>query len=72
MACIDMREVAHSYLPKAQKLEQYALKRIHMTWKDGGAYALLDPPVVAKPPCLTSSPACSNQARARWCTTAAT
>jgi glycerol transport system ATP-binding protein len=43
MACIDMREVAHSYLPKAQKLEQYALKRIHMSWKDGGAYALLGP-----------------------------
>jgi glycerol transport system ATP-binding protein len=43
MARIDMREVAHSYLPKTQKPEQYALKRIHMTWEDGGAYALLGP-----------------------------
>jgi glycerol transport system ATP-binding protein len=43
MACIDMREVAHSYLPKTQKLEHYALKRIHMAWENGGAYALLGP-----------------------------
>ncbi len=43
MARIDMREVAHSYLPKTQRPEQYALKRIHMTWEDGGAYALLGP-----------------------------
>lgn len=43
MARIDMQEVAHSYLPKKQTLEDYALKRIHMTWEDGGAYALLGP-----------------------------
>ena len=43
MARIDMQEVAHSYLPKTQTLEEYALKRIHMTWDDGGAYALLGP-----------------------------
>ncbi len=43
MARIDMQEVAHSYLPKIQKPDQYALKRIHMTWEDGGAYALLGP-----------------------------
>jgi glycerol transport system ATP-binding protein len=38
-----MQEVAHSYLPKSQTFEEYALKRIHMTWEDGGAYALLGP-----------------------------
>jgi len=43
MARIDMQDVAHSYLPKTQSLEAYALKRIHMTWEDGGAYALLGP-----------------------------
>ena len=43
MARIDMQEVAHSYYPKTQKREDYALKRIHMTWEDGGAYALLGP-----------------------------
>lgn len=43
MACVRMQEVAHSYLPKSQTFEEYALKRIHMTWEDGGAYALLGP-----------------------------
>ncbi len=43
MARIDMQQVAHSYLPKTQKTEDYALKRIHMIWEDGGAYALLGP-----------------------------
>jgi glycerol transport system ATP-binding protein len=43
MARIDMQDVAHSYLPKTQTLDEYALKRIHMTWEDGGAYALLGP-----------------------------
>ena len=43
MARIDMQEVAHSYRPKTQTLHEYALKRIHMTWEDGGAYALLGP-----------------------------
>ena len=43
MACVRMQEVAHSYLPKIQTFEEYALKRIHMTWEDGGAYALLGP-----------------------------
>jgi glycerol transport system ATP-binding protein len=43
MARIDMQEVAHSYYPRRQKLEEYALKRIQMSWEDGGAYALLGP-----------------------------
>jgi glycerol transport system ATP-binding protein len=43
MARIELRDVAHSYLPKTQSLEAYALKRVHMTWQDGGAYALLGP-----------------------------
>lgn len=43
MALIEMQEVAHSYLPKSQTLEEYALKRIQMDWEDGGAYALLGP-----------------------------
>jgi len=43
MARIEMQEVAHSYHGNSQNLEDYALKRIHMTWEDGGAYALLGP-----------------------------
>ena len=43
MAYIEMQQVAHSYLPKTQKPEEYALKNIHLSWEDGGAYALLGP-----------------------------
>lgn len=43
MARIDLEEVAHSYAPRTQSLQDYALKRIHITWDDGGAYALLGP-----------------------------
>jgi glycerol transport system ATP-binding protein len=43
MARIEMRQIAHSYHPGHQKMEDYALKHIHMTWEDGGAYALLGP-----------------------------
>lgn len=44
MAQIDLDEVAHSYLSNpGNNNEDYALKRIHNTWEDGGAYALLGP-----------------------------
>jgi glycerol transport system ATP-binding protein len=43
MARIELDEIAHSYLPKPQGTADYALKRIHNTWDDGGAYALLGP-----------------------------
>ncbi len=43
MALINLDEIAHSYLPDIQKEEEYALKRIHNIWDDGGAYALLGP-----------------------------
>ena len=43
MARIELNEIAHSYLPKPRAAADYALKRIHNTWDDGGAYALLGP-----------------------------
>lgn len=43
MARIELNEIAHSYLPKPRGDSDYALKRIHHTWEDGGAYALLGP-----------------------------
>jgi len=43
MAQINLDEIAHSYLPDVQKEDEYALKRIHNIWDDGGAYALLGP-----------------------------
>ena len=43
MARIELNQIAHSYLPKPQDSADFALKRIHYTWEDGGAYALLGP-----------------------------
>jgi len=43
MAKIEMQEIAHSYMAQPKAPEDYALKRIHHTWDDGGAYALLGP-----------------------------
>ena len=43
MARIELNEIAHSYLKKPRDESDYALKRIHNKWDDGGAYALLGP-----------------------------
>ena len=43
MARIELDEIAHSYLPDPEGAADYALQRIHTTWEDGGAYALLGP-----------------------------
>ncbi|MBW2093425.1 MAG: ABC transporter ATP-binding protein [Deltaproteobacteria bacterium] len=43
MARIELHEIAHSYHRKPEGPEDYALKRIHNVWEDGGAYALLGP-----------------------------
>ncbi|MDM8537456.1 ABC transporter ATP-binding protein [Desulfobacterales bacterium HSG17] len=43
MAQITFDEVAHSYLPNPKGENDFALKRIHNIWDDGGAYALLGP-----------------------------
>ena len=43
MARIELHEVAHSYAKKPKSEADYALKRIHNEWRDGGAYALLGP-----------------------------
>lgn len=43
MAQICLDEIAHSYLPDPKADDDYALKRIHNIWDDGGAYALLGP-----------------------------
>ena len=43
MAQIELRDVAHSYYPNPTDESDYAIKRIHNQWEDGGAYALLGP-----------------------------
>lgn len=43
MARIDLNNIAHSYHAKPKEPDDYALKHIHSTWDEGGAYALLGP-----------------------------
>jgi len=43
MARIELNEIAHSYLRNPQEESDYAIKRIHNVWDEGGAYALLGP-----------------------------
>jgi glycerol transport system ATP-binding protein len=43
MARIDLDHIRHSYGPKPRSEADYALKEVHHSWEDGGAYALLGP-----------------------------
>ena len=43
MARIELNNMAHSYKPHPAGPDDYALKRIHTVWDDGGAYAVLGP-----------------------------
>jgi glycerol transport system ATP-binding protein len=43
MAAITLDKLAHSYLAEPRGPSDYALKPLDITWRDGGAYALLGP-----------------------------
>ncbi|KQZ16807.1 ABC transporter ATP-binding protein [Mesorhizobium sp. Root552] len=43
MARIDVNHIRHSYLADPRKDSDFALKEVHHTFEDGGAYALLGP-----------------------------
>src|SRR3569832_2386324 len=43
MARIDLVDLAHSYSGNDAPVESFALKPVTMTWRRGGAYALLGP-----------------------------
>ena len=43
MAKITIDNLRHSYMPEPKRDEDFALKRVHLDWADGGAYALLGP-----------------------------
>ncbi|MEM6825444.1 MAG: ABC transporter ATP-binding protein [Pseudomonadota bacterium] len=43
MARITLENLRHSYMPNPTGPDDYALKQIDVTWRDGGAYALLGP-----------------------------
>jgi glycerol transport system ATP-binding protein len=43
MAKIALRNLRHAYGPSPSRDSDYALKKIDLEWRDGGAYALLGP-----------------------------
>jgi glycerol transport system ATP-binding protein len=43
MARIDLNHIRHAYMPDPRSDADYALKEVHHTFEDGGAYALLGP-----------------------------
>lgn len=43
MARIKLDNIRHSYFPNPSNDDDFALKRVHFDWEDGGAYALLGP-----------------------------
>jgi glycerol transport system ATP-binding protein len=43
MANITLKDIAHSYTGVSENPDDYALKKLNLTWRDGGAYALLGP-----------------------------
>ncbi|TIP76980.1 MAG: ABC transporter ATP-binding protein, partial [Mesorhizobium sp.] len=43
MARIDCNHIRHAYGPHPKSDKDYALKEVHHTFEDGGAYALLGP-----------------------------
>ena len=43
MARIDLDHIRHAYGAKPTRESDYALKEVHHSWNDGGAYALLGP-----------------------------
>ncbi len=43
MASIELNNIAHSYRQNPENESDWALKKIHNIWEDGGAYALLGP-----------------------------
>ncbi len=43
MAKITIDNLRHAYISEPSRDEHYALKRVHLDWADGGAYALLGP-----------------------------
>ncbi len=43
MARISLNNIRHSYMAHPKTDDDYALKRVDLSWDDGGAYALLGP-----------------------------
>jgi len=72
MARIDLVDLAHSYGGPPADPASYALKPMTMTWRQGGAYALLGPSGCGKTTLLNIISVSSRRRAARCCSTART
>ena len=71
-ARIDLVDLAHSYGGNDAPVESFALKPVTMTWRQGGAYALLGPSGCGKTTLLNLISGSSRRRAERSCSTAPT
>ncbi len=69
MAQIKLSNLRHSYQPNPASDADYALKKIDLTWDDGGAMPCLVRPGCGKSTLLNIIPACWCLLKARSCST---
>ena len=72
MARIDLDHIRHAYRPNPKTDADYALKEVHHTFEDGGAYALLGPSGCGKTTLLNIISGCCTPRMADCCSTART
>lgn len=72
MARIDLVDLAHSYGGNDAPQESFALKPVTMTWRQGGAYALLGPSGCGKTTLLNVISGIITPSRGKSCSTART
>ena len=70
MARIDLVDLAHSYGGEHAPTESFALKPVTMTWRQGGAYALLGPSGCGKTTLLNLISGIITPTREKSCSTA--
>lgn len=71
MARIDLNNIRHAYMAAPKGDDDFALKRVHHTFDDGGAYALLGPSGCGKTTLLNIMSGLLRRPRAKSCSTGA-
>ncbi len=72
MARITLQDIRHAYGPDPQREEDWALKKLTLELKDGGAYALLGPSGCGKTTLLNLISGLLAPTEAASCSTAPT
>ena len=66
MARIDLDHIRHAYMANPSRDEDYALREVHHSWDDGGAYALLGPSGCGKTTLLNIISGLLTPSRPAW------